>query len=182
MQEGVEHSGVSWIDHILVHSLDQPQVVRGGTESHNDWITVSDHRPLWLDLHLPSGGTLPVSLVGSPPPPPPRRLPRENKAVVEKYRKSVTSKVLKLPLTLSPSDRLVQVAKISVDACPRPEDKPLSFYNSTKLRDGWSPLYIAHLTALSSIAEMRQHLTGASKKRLWRTPGEIQVGISDVTI
>ncbi len=182
LQEGVEHSGVSWIDHILVHFHDQPEVVRGGTESHNDWITVSDHRPLWLDLHLPSEGTLPIPLVGSPPLPPPRRLPRENKAVVDRYRKSVTAKVRKLPLTLSPSDRLAQIAKISVDACPRPGDKPLSFYNSTKLRDGWSPLYIAHLTALSSIAEMRQHLTGASKRRLWRTPGEIQVGISDVTM
>jgi hypothetical protein len=88
--------------------------------------------------------------------------------VVEKYRKLVTAKVHRLPATLSPSDRLEQIAKISVDACPKPGDKPLSFYNSTKLRDGWSPLYIAHLTALSSIAEMRQHLTGASKRRLWR--------------
>jgi len=53
---------------------------------------------------------------------------------VEKYRKSVTAMVIKLSTTLSPSDRLAEIAKILVDACPKPSDKPLSFYNNTEIR------------------------------------------------
>ena len=178
--DGVEHLGKSWIDHILLHTHGNPQPIRGGSESHNDWISVSDHRPLWLDVHLPKGGTAPL-----PPsqdaPPPPRTLHRENKKVTERYRKIVKTKVARLPDTLSPSDRLARIAKISVDACPQPGDKTPSFYNSAKFRDGWSPLYIAHLTALSSISEMRQHLSGASKRRLWKHPEERREGILRVT-
>ena len=180
VQEGVEHLGKSWIDHILLHAHGNPQFIRGGSESHNDWITISDHRPLWIDIHLPRGGTDPL-----PPsqdaPPPPRTLPRGKKQIMERYRKIVKNKVARLSDTLSPSDKLAHIARISVQACPTPGDKPPSFYNSSKFRDGWSPLYIAHLTALSSITEMRQHMSGASKRRLWRHPEERKAGISKVT-
>ena len=179
--EGVEHLGKSWIDHILLHTHGNPHPIRGGSESHNDWISVSDHRPLWLDIHLPKGGTDPLPSSRDIPPPPPRILHRENKRVTDRYRKIVKTKVARLPDSLSPSDRLAHIAKISVDACPQPGDKPPSFYNSSKFRDGWSPLYIAHLTALSSISEMRQHISGASKRRLWRHSEERREGIHRVT-
>jgi len=52
---GVEHVGISWIDHILLHSNGHPQLVRGGCEDHNEWVVVSDHRPIWIDVHLPLG-------------------------------------------------------------------------------------------------------------------------------
>ena len=56
-----------------------------------------------------------------------------------------------------------------------------SFYRSSKFRYGRSSLYIAHLTDLSSIVEMRQHLTGANKRRLWRTTAEKERGLFDVS-
>ena len=93
----------------------------------------------------------------------------------------MTDKVARLSPTLSPSDKLAQIARISVEACPKPGEKNPSFFNSTKFRDGWSPLYIAHLIALSSIAEMRQHISGESKRRLWKNPDEIELGIATVT-
>jgi len=50
--EGVEHVGYSWIDHILLHGNGKHKLVSGGVEDHNDWLTVSDHRPLWIEIHL----------------------------------------------------------------------------------------------------------------------------------
>jgi len=40
---GAEHVGISWIDHVLLHSNGHPQLVRGGCEDHNEWVVVSDH-------------------------------------------------------------------------------------------------------------------------------------------
>ena len=120
IQEGIEHVGKSWIDHILVHTHGNPQVLMGGSESHNDWFTVSDHRPLWIDIHLPNGGTDPVS-DSSVTNTLPRILRRDNKRAVDRYKKTVSDKVARLLTSLSPGVKLAQLARISVEACPKPD-------------------------------------------------------------
>jgi exonuclease III len=178
---GAEHVGVSWIDHVLFHTNGSPHLSRGGYEDHNDWTTISDHRPLWVDIHLPLGGTtapliLPYDLLPLP------CIDRTNSKQVEYYQRLVNNKVQLLPATLRPDEVIEAISTISVQACTRASSRPKTFYNSSKFKDGWSPILVAKLAALTAIITMRQHITGAHRRSLWWKVDDIEVGIRRVTI
>ena len=139
---GVEHQGCSWIDHFLIHSNGQPSLLQGGSEVHNDWIMVSDHRPLWAEIHLPLGGTdatlfRPYEIQSLP------RLDRTDLKQVDTFKKIVEKKVNRLADTLSPEELIEEIAKISVDVCTHKGNRKATFYNSTRYKDGWSPMIVA---------------------------------------
>ena len=178
--EGVEHLGCSWIDHILPHGNGNPTITRGGTEGSNEWIMISDHRPLWADVVLPLGGIspnlfLPRNLA------PLRTLDREKVKMVESYRKNLSQKMSRLPKGLTPEELIGRIATLSVQSTPRPSKSNASFYNSSRFKDGWSPMLVAKLAALTAITEMRQHITGESKRHRWSHPDVIEKGIECVT-
>ena len=178
--EGISHEGVSWIDHILLHRNGLPTIVQGGTESSGEWIPISDHRPIWVDIHLQKGGTTsasqyPTNFL------PLRSLNRKNLKIVEKYRAVMLQKTDTLSEDISAEDTLKALMKLSVNACPKPGKPTPTFYNCSRFKDGWSPMLVAKLTALSSIVKMRQHITGENKKALWQSKEAISKGIYVVT-
>ena len=180
VDDGVENVGCSWIDHILLHENGKPRIISGGTETHNDWITISDHRPLWADLHLPLGGTAatlirPYDLLPLP------TLDRTNTRMVSRYREKMEKKILRLPDTLSPEKLMEAISDISVKSCPTPGKKTESYYNSTRFKDGWSPMLVVELAALTAITTMRQHITGESRRALWWKADDIDKGIHIIT-
>ena len=181
MGNGAEHVGFSWIDHALLHTNGSPHLSKGGYEDHSDWTTISDHRPLWVDIHLPLGGTsapliLPYDLQPLP------CIDRTNTKQVEYYQRLVNNKVQSLPTTLRPDEVIEAIATISVQACTRASSRPKTFYNCSKFKDGWSPILVAKLAALTAIITMRQHITGAHRRPLWWKVDDIEVGIRRVTI
>ena len=68
-----------------------------------------------------------------------------------------------------------------MEATPDPSAPRKTFYNSTRFKDGWSPMLVAKLAALTAIIEMRQHITGESKRKLWRNNDSIEQGIMRTT-
>jgi exonuclease III len=178
--EGTSHEGVSWIDHILVHRNGSPIIVQGGTESNSEWIPVSDHRPIWVNIHLPKGGTSPATQYPTNFLPL-RKLNRKNLKTVEKYRAIMLKKTATLSNDLSAEETLKALMKHSVNACPKPGKSTPTFYNCSRFKDGWSPMLVAKLTALTSIVKIRQHVTGENKKALWRSKAAISTGIYAVT-
>jgi hypothetical protein len=87
-----------------------------------------------------------------------------------------------LPTSLSPADAIDAIANISVAACTKATQKPKTFYNSSKFKDGWSPTLVAKLAALTAITTMRQHITGAHRRKQWWKVEDIEVGIRRVTL
>jgi len=62
------------------------------------------------------------------------------------------------------------------------DQKPKTFYNSLKFKDGWSPTLVAEFAALTAVATMRQHITGAHRRKQWWKEDEIKTGIRRVTL
>jgi exonuclease III len=178
---GAEHVGISWIDHILLHSNGHPQLVRGGCEDHNEWVVVSDHRPIWIDVHLPLGLSK-TKLITPYDIQPLPILDRTNSRQVEHYQRVVEKKVLHISETLSPADVIEAIANISVSACTKATQRPKTFYNSSKFKDGWSPTLVAKLAALTAVTTMRQHITGAHRRKQWWKADDIETGIKRVTL
>jgi hypothetical protein len=178
---GAEHVGISWIDHILLHSNGLPQLVRGGCEDQNVWAVVSDHRPIWVDVHLPLG-LAKIKLVSPYDLHPLPSLDRASSKQVDHFQRVVAKKVQKLPSTLSPADAIEAIAQISVEACTKATHKPKTFYNCSKFKDGWSPTLVAKLAALNAITTMRQHITGAHRRKPWWKAEDIETGIRRVTL
>ena len=155
--------------------------MRGGCEDHNDWIIVSDHRPIWIDIHLPLGRTVdklikPYDLQTL------KGLDRTNEKQVAHFRKIIENKAARLSSDLANVDLLEEISRISVEACSRVTQRPKTFYNSNKFKDGWSPMLVAKLAALNAITTIRQHVTGAHRRRLWWRVDDIEVGIKRVTM
>jgi len=139
---------------------------------------ISDHRPLWAELCI-SGAQINPSDSKTPFRPLSLRTPPTgNKTQQENYKKLVEEKILQLPSSLSPSNKLLAIADISVNSCPKSRQHK-SFYNSTRVRGGWSIHLLAGLSALTAIAKMRQHSAGDNKRRQWRTPMDISTGIKE---
>ena len=178
--EGMEHLGRSWIDHILTHRNGKPVITRGGTEGGNEWIMISDHRPLWADIILPLGGVSP-NLFLPQRLDPLRILDRTKTKSVEIFKEKIIKKINKLPTGLTPEDIMGKIATISVQSTPKPGKPNTSFYNSTRFKDGWSPMLVAKLAALTAITEMRQHITGEGKRHRWSHPDIIEKGIENIT-
>jgi exonuclease III len=178
---GAEHIGVSWIDHILLHSSGRPSMVRGGCEDHNDWIIVSDHRPIWIDINLPLGRTA-DKLIQPYDLQPLSGLDRTNIKQVARYQKLIENKISRLPSSIPCEELIQEISHISVDACNRVTRRPKTFYNCTKFKDGWSPLLVAKLAALNAITTMRQHITGAHRRKLWWRVEDIEMGIKRITM
>jgi len=101
---------------------------------------------------------------------------------VEHYQRVVAKKVMTLPTSLSPADAIDAIANILVAACTKATQKPKTFYNSSKFKDGWSPTLVAKLAALTAITTMMQHITGAHRRKLWWKVEDIEVGIRRVTL
>jgi len=72
-----------------------------------------------------------------------------------------------LPPSLSPADQIEATASISVSACTKATQRQKTFYNSSKFKKGWSPKLVAKLAALNAITTMRQHITGAHRRKQW---------------
>jgi len=98
------------------------------------------------------------------------------------YQKAVETKVQKLSPTLSPADLIEAIASISVSVCTKVTQRPKIFYNSTKFKDGWGPTLVAKLAALHAITTMRQHITGAHRRKQWWNADDIEIGIKRVTM
>jgi len=50
IQDGVSHIGYSWIDRLLLHKHGDLKIVKGGSDSGEAWIFLSDHRPIWAEI------------------------------------------------------------------------------------------------------------------------------------
>ena len=101
--------------------------------------------------------------------------------MVQKYKEKLNSKLRQLPDNLSPEEILQKLVQHSVQACPRPDAKRPTFYNCSRFKDGWSPMLVAKLAALSSIVHMRQHINGDNKRALWKSKEAISNGIAHAT-
>jgi len=178
---GAEHVGISWIDHFLLHSNDHPQLVRGGCEDHNEWVVVSDHRPIWIDVHLPLGLSK-TKLIVPYAIQPLAVIDRTNIKQVEHFQRVVEKKVHNIPAALSPADVIEEIANISVSACTKTTKRSKTFYNSSKFKDRWSPTLVAKLAALTAVTTMRQHITGAHRRKHWWKSDDIETGIRRVTL
>ena len=151
--EGVSHIGCSWIDQFLLHRHGNLKLVEGGSESSESWILISDHRPIWAEIHIPG-----VQFDHREPKQPYRPLslrspPTGNTTQKVNYQKKVEEQILKLPTNLKAAEKLYAIADISVQCCPKPK-KHKSFYNSTRIRGGWSIHLLAGLSALTAVAKM----------------------------
>ena len=155
--------------------------MRGGCEDHNEWVVVSDHRPIWIDVHLPLGLSK-TKLITPYDIQPLPILDRTNSRQVEHYQRVVEKKVLHISETLSPADVIEAIANISVSACTKTTQRPKTFYNSSKFKDGWSPTLVAKLAALTAVTTMRQHITGAHRRKQWWKADDIETGIKRVTL
>ena len=106
---------------------------------------------------------------------------RTSSKQVDHFQRVVAKKVQKLPSTLSPAEAIEAIAQISVEACTKATQKPKTFYNCSKFKDGWSPTLVAKLAALNAITTMRQHITGAHRRKPWWKAEDIETGIRRVT-
>jgi len=101
---------------------------------------------------------------------------------VEHYQKAVENKVLKLSPSLPLADLIEEIANISVSACTKATQRPKAFYNISKFKDGWRPILVAKLAALTAITTMRQYIPGAHRREQWWNMEDISMVIRRVTI
>jgi hypothetical protein len=114
----MSHIGNSWIDQLLLHKHDDLKIVKGGSDSGEAWIFLSDHRPIWAEIAIPG-----VIFDAGPTPAPfkttqLKRPPSHNKTMLANYKAKVERKVLQLPSDLDPADMQSAIADISASCCP----------------------------------------------------------------
>ena len=73
------------------------------------------------------------------------------------------------------------ISEISVKVCTYRGNRKATFYNSTRFKDGLSPMLVAKLAALTAITTMRQHITKDRHRKLWVTADDIEKGIWEIT-
>ena len=167
------------IDHIITTQT-TANVISAGTDHSPLWQTVSDHRPIWCAIHLDTPLKTPAHHPSTPVRPIRRvELDRKDQAACEEMRTKLRAfHELHYDASLGIEDLSdwMELMCLSTVNIVRSHMRPPPKVNR-RFSDGWSPTYRTMAAQLSSLVEIRRHLTGQGRRRRWFGVAEEDAGV-----